>query len=215
MFESIKNFFDQGESAPPLRQTTELLSCRAAILACDGFEQSELLEPRKALEAAGCETHVVSLRRGKINGWSGGNWAKSIPVDFTVNEVEAMKFDFLVLPGGVLNPDKLRNDPHAVAFVQSFVDQNKPIAAICHGVQTLIETGMLRGKTLTSWPSLYTDLINAGAHWIDEEVVVDGKLITSRRPSDLPAFNREMIHTFNYGRLHEAIPNTESFISIR
>jgi protease I len=215
MFESIKNFFGSNESAPTIRQTTELIGCHAAILACDGFEQSELLEPRQALEAAGCETHVISLRRGKINGWSGGNWGKSVPVDFTVNEVESIKFDFLVLPGGVLNPDKLRNDPNAVAFVQSFVDQNKPIAAICHGVQTLIETGMVRGKTLTSWPSLYTDLINAGAHWIDEEVVVDGKLITSRRPSDLPAFNREMIPTFNYGRLHEAIPNTESFITIR
>ncbi len=215
MFETIKGFFNNEDSSPIVNESGDLWGRKAAILATDGFEQSELLSPKSALENAGCQTYVVSLKKGRIKGWSGGNWGKSIPVDLTVYEAQSMKFDFLLLPGGVLNPDKLRDDRNAIAFVRSFVNQNKPIAAICHGVQTLIETGMINGRTLTSWPSLSTDLINAGANWVDEEVVRDEKLVTSRKPSDIPAFNQEMIQTFINERLQEAIPNTESFISIR
>jgi protease I len=215
MLETIKSLLRNEDSSPIINEAGELWGRKAAILATDGFEQSELFLPKAALEGAGCRTYIVSLKKGRIKGWSGGNWGKSIPVDLTVYEAQSMKFDFLLLPGGVLNPDKLRDDPSAVAFVRSFVNQNKPIAAICHGVQTLIETGMVNGRTLTSWPSLSTDLINAGANWIDKEVVRDEKLITSRKPADIPIFNREMIQTFINERLHEGIPNTESFISIR
>lgn len=190
----------------------ELSGTRAAILACDGFEESELLEPKKALEAVGVEVIIVSLEEGKIKGWSGKNWGKSIDVDMTVLDAFDEEFDFLVLPGGVVNPDKLRNNANAVAFVQSFVNKRRPIAAICHGVQTLIETGFVKGKTLTSWSSLRTDLLNAGANWVDEEVVVDHWLITSRKPGDLPAFNSVMIKEFIDFHITHAMPNTESYV---
>jgi protease I len=169
---------------------------RAAILATDGFEQSELFEPKAALEAAGVLVYVIAPKAGKIKAWDEDDWGKSIKVDLTIEQAFGVEFDFLVLPGGVLNPDKLRNEPNAVAFAQSFINKNKPIAAICHGIQTLIETDGLRGRSLTSWPSLRTDLINAGADWVDREVVCDGPLITSRKPADIPAFNQAMLAEF-------------------
>lgn len=190
----------------------ELSGTRAAILACEGFEESELFEPKKALEDVGVEVIIVSPEAGKIRSWTGKNWGKSIEVDLTVVDAFSHDFDFLMLPGGVINPDKLRNNANAVAFVQSFVNKRRPIAAICHGVQTLIETGMVKGKTLTSWSSLRTDLLNAGANWIDEEVVVDHYLITSRKPADIPSFNKVMIREFiDYHATH-TMPNTESYV---
>ncbi len=166
---------------------------KVAILSADGFEQSELFEPRKALLEAGAEVTIVSLKEGRIKGWKDQNWADSIAVDATVKTANAAEFDALVLPGGVINPDTLRSDKDAVAFVKSFVDSSKPIAAICHGSQTLIETGALKGRKMTSYKSLKTDFKNAGAIWIDEEVVVDQGLVTSRTPMDIPAFNKKMV----------------------
>jgi protease I len=172
---------------------------RVAILATDGFEQSELFEPKKALEAAGAEVDVVSPKEGSIKGWSGKDWGKSIDVDLMLSEADADDYAALMLPGGVINPDKLRIDEEAVQFVQKFVAAKKPIAAICHGPQVLIETGIVKGRQMTSWPSLKTDLINAGAHWVDEEVVTDQGLVTSRKPDDIPAFNKKMIEEFAEG----------------
>lgn len=213
MFEKIEKIFKK-KSPPSMLQNEarELSGCHVAILATDGFEQSELFEPKAALERAGAITHVVSLRPGRIKAWNEGNWGKTIEVDMTVREAWSMEFDFLMLPGGVLNPDKLRGNAEAVAFVMSFVNKDRPIAAICHGVQTLIETGAVKGKQLTSWPSLRTDLVNAGAHWVDREVVVDHKMITSRKPADIPAFNESMIREFSISRLHAALPNTEGYV---
>lgn len=172
---------------------------RVAILATDGFEQSELFEPKAALEEAGAEVEVVSPKEGAIKGWKDGNWGKSIAVDLLLEAADPNDFDGLLLPGGVINPDRLRLEEKAVRFVDSFLKSGKPIAAICHGPQTLIETKALTGKTLTSWPSLRTDLENAGARWVDEEVVVDNGIVTSRKPADIPAFNRKMIEEFQEG----------------
>ncbi len=170
-----------------------------AILAADGFEQSELFEPKKALEAAGAEVTIVSLEPGKIKGWSDQDWGKSIGVDLTLDEADAADFDALQLPGGVMNPDTLRNDARAVAFVRSFFDAGKPIGAICHAPWTLIEAQVVEGCRLTSYPSLRTDLENAGARWVDEEVVNDNGLITSRKPADLPAFNAKLVEEIAEG----------------
>ncbi|HZQ93677.1 MAG TPA: type 1 glutamine amidotransferase domain-containing protein [Candidatus Sulfotelmatobacter sp.] len=166
---------------------------RVAILVTDGFEQSELLEPRKALDGAGATTKVVSPTQGKVKGWNHKDWGQEIPVDVPLNSAHAGDFDALLLPGGVMNPDHLRMNPQAVEFVKSFYDAGKPVAAICHGPWTLIEAGAVRGRTMTSWPSLKSDLKNAGANWVDKEVIRDGTLVTSRKPDDLPAFNREML----------------------
>ena len=165
---------------------------KVAILATDGFEQSELLEPRRALDEAGVKTEVISLKTGNIKGWNHKEWGESVRVDKTVDSVDAKQYDALLLPGGVMNPDNLRMDGKAVAFVKEFLDANKPVAAICHGPWTLIEAGAVKGRTLTSWPSLKTDIRNAGGNWIDREAVVDGNLVTSRNPKDIPAFNREI-----------------------
>lgn len=173
---------------------------RIAILATNGFEQSELEEPKKALEEAGARADVVSLNEGQIRGWKHTDWGSSVPVDATVASVSADGYDALVLPGGVISPDRLRMDEKAVGFVRSFVESGKPIAAICHGPWTLINAGGVSGRKLTSWPSLQADLTNAGAHWVDQQVVVDQGLITSRKPDDLPAFNRKMIEEFAEGR---------------
>jgi protease I len=173
---------------------------RIAILATNGFEQSELEGPKKALEAAGARAEVVSLNQGSIRGWHHTDWGNSVPVDVTIDRAKAEDYDGLVLPGGVINPDKLRMDPEAVEFVRAFVGSGKPIAAICHGPWTLINAGGVRGRKVTSWPSLQADLENAGAHWIDQQVVVDQGLVTSRKPDDLPAFNRKMIEEFAEGR---------------
>lgn len=172
---------------------------RVAILATDGFEQSELFEPKKALEEAGAKVSIVSLEPGEIKGWNHTNWGETIEVDLTVDEADAADFDALQLPGGVMNPDKLRMNEQAVNFVKAFFDAGKPIGAICHAPWTLIEAGVVRGKTVTSWPSLRTDLENAGAVWVDEEVVTDNGLVTSRKPDDIPAFNEKIIEEFAEG----------------
>lgn len=178
--------------------STLLLDRRIAILATDGFEESELFEPKKALEDAGAKVDIVSLHSGRIKAWKDGDWGKSIHVDATVDETEGFKYDSLFIPGGVMNPDKLRTSKRAIAFIHEFIEDDKTIASICHGPQVLIEAGLTKGKHLTSWPSLKTDLINAGADWVDEEVVVDEHLITSRSPKDLPVFNKKMIEGFSH-----------------
>ena len=172
---------------------------RVAILATDGFEQSELFEPKKALEEAGAEVKVVSPKDGEIKGWQHTNWGDTCKVDLSLEDAQADQFDALVLPGGVMNPDKLRMNEEAIKFVRGFTMKGKPIAAICHGPWTLIDAGYVTGKRMTSWPSLRTDLSNAGAKWEDAEVVVDHGLVTSRKPSDIPAFNRKMIEEFAEG----------------
>ena len=173
---------------------------KVAILVTDGFEQVELTEPKKALEQAGARTDVISPQRGKVKGWNHTEWGQEIPVDVQLDDAEPEAYDALLLPGGVLNPDKLRMNEDAVRFVKAFVEDGRPIAAICHGPWTLIETGAVEGRRVTSWPSLRTDLRNAGAEWVDEEVVVDEGLVTSRKPDDIPAFNRKMIEEFAEGR---------------
>jgi protease I len=173
---------------------------KVAILATDGFEQSELLEPRKALDEAGATTQVVSPAGKKIKGWDQKDWGKEVSVDVPLDSANAEEFDALLLPGGVMNPDQLRMNPTAVQFVKQFTDAGKPVAAICHGPWTLLEAGAVRGRTMTSWPSLKTDLNNAGASWVDKEVVNDQGVVTSRRPDDIPAFNREMIRLFSEGQ---------------
>jgi protease I len=169
---------------------------KVAILATDGFEQSELLDPRRALDQAGASTAVVSLESGQIKGWNHKEWGETIAVDDTVDSVDAKNFDALLLPGGVMNPDKLRMDAKAVALVKAFFAAKKPVAAICHGPWTIIEAGAAKGRTLTSWPSLKTDVQNAGGTWVDQETMVDGNLVTSRNPKDIPAFNREILKLF-------------------
>ena len=173
-----------------------LKGVRVAILATDGFEQSELEEPKKALESAGADVSIVSPKEGQIHGWKHTDWGHKLKVDQTLDEARADQFDALVLPGGVMNPDRLRIDRRAVQFIRSIAEAGKPIAAICHGPWTLIEADQVRGRRMTSWPSLQTDLRNAGAQWVDETVVRDGPLVTSRKPDDLPDFNRTMIETF-------------------
>ena len=175
---------------------TNLKGIRVAILATDGVEQVELLEPRKALDDAGAITQVVSLKSGKIKGWNHTEWGEEIPVDVSLESAKPEDYNALLLPGGVINPDHLRMDPKAVNFVKHFTDAGKPVAAICHGPWTLVEADAVRGHTMTSWPSLKTDLKNAGAHWEDKEVIRDGKLVTSRKPDDLAAFCRTAIELF-------------------
>ena len=177
-----------------------LKGMKVAILATDGFEQSELLEPRKALQEAGAATEVVSPRGGRIRGWNHTEWGQEVSVDRELHSADPGEYDALVLPGGVMNPDKLRTIPAAVSFARSFFEAGKPVAAICHGPWTVIESGAARGHRMTSWPSLQTDLRNAGADWVDEEVVVDGKLVTSRKPDDIPAFNRATIELLAHHR---------------
>lgn len=172
---------------------------RVAILATDGFEQSELTEPRKALDEAGAKTVVIAPKSGAIKGWKNRNWGDDVEVDVPLERAQPDDYDALMLPGGVLNPDKLRTDPAAVRFVRAFFDSEKPVAAICHGPTMLIEADVLRGRRATSWPSLKTDIRNAGAEWLDQEVVVDRFLVTSRKPDDIPAFNRKMIEEIAAG----------------
>ena len=174
----------------------KLKGIKVAILVADGFEQSELVEPKKALEQAGAETFIVSPMKGKVKGWKAKNWGDEFPVDRELNNVQAEEFDALLLPGGVANPDTLRGNPAAIEFIKEFVNENKPIAAICHGPWTLINAGAVKGKTLTSWPSIKQDLMNAGANWVDKEVVKEGNLVTSRKPDDIPAFNAAIIEIF-------------------
>lgn len=174
-----------------------LKGLRVAILVEDGFEQTELMKPRQALDEAGATTSVVSPKRETVRGWDMAEWGNTLRVDVPLDSAKADEFDALLLPGGVMNPDKLRMQPRAVAFVRSFFEANKPVAVICHGPWTVLEAKAVRGRKITSWPSLKTDLRNAGAHWVDEECVVNGNLVSSRKPADIPAFNRHMIELFS------------------
>jgi protease I len=175
---------------------------RVAILATDGVEQVELTEPRKALDAAGAKTKVVSPKSGSIKGWNFTNWGDDIKVDVALDSTSPDDFDALMLPGGVINPDTLRMNEDAVNFVRAFFEAGKPVASICHGPWMLVEADVVRGRNVTSWPSLRTDLRNAGANWTDSESVTDHGLVTSRKPDDIPAFSRKMIEEFAEG-VHE------------
>ncbi|RVT98166.1 type 1 glutamine amidotransferase [Mucilaginibacter limnophilus] len=172
---------------------------KVAILTEEGFEQVELTSPKEALLEAGATVHIISPKGGKIKAWNHTDWGIEIDVDVELSNASPDDYDALVLPGGVLNPDKLRTNKDAVAFASAFLDEGKPVAAICHGPQLLIETGLINGRKLTSFPSLQTDLKNAGADWVDEEVVVDNGLVTSRKPDDLDAFNRKTIEEIGEG----------------
>jgi len=171
-----------------------------AILVENGFEQVELVRPRQALTDAGADTRIVSPHPERVRGWNHREWGETFDVDVPLEAAKVHEFDGLMLPGGVMNPDRLRIQPKAVAFVKAFFDAGKPVAVICHGPWTIIEAGAARGRRITSWPSLKTDLCNAGAQWLDEEVVVDGNLVSSRKPDDIPAFNREMVALFMRAR---------------
>ena len=182
----------------------DLTGVRVAILVTDGFEQVEMTEPRQALDRAGAETRLVSPKGGRVKAWKFTEWGDEFAVDLPLAQARGEDFDAILLPGGVINPDTLRIDEQAVLFAQSFLDAGKPVASICHGPWTLIETGKLPGRRLASWPSLQTDIQNAGAEWLDQEVVVDGNLVTSRKPDDIPAFNREVIALFGSTRSGQA-----------
>jgi protease I len=173
---------------------------KVAILVAEGFEQSEMVEPRKALEAAGAETAIVSPAQGEVQGWHHFDKADRFNVDIDVAQAKPQDYDALLLPGGVANPDQLRANPKAVQFVKEFVQSGKPVGVICHGPWTLIEAGVVKGRTITSWPSLKTDLVNAGAKWVDQEVVADEGLVSSRKPDDIPAFSRKLIEEIGEGR---------------
>ncbi|GAB5520687.1 MAG: type 1 glutamine amidotransferase domain-containing protein [Rhodothermales bacterium] len=172
---------------------------KIAILSTDGFEQSELMQPLEKLRSEGATVHVVSPKSGSIKGWDEDNWGESVPVDTTLDDASASDYDALVLPGGVINPDQLRTNADALNFIRSFFLDGKPVAAICHGPWTLINAGAVEGRLMTSYPSIRVDLENAGAHWVDEEVVVDQALITSRNPDDLPAFIDKIIEEVREG----------------
>ena len=180
--------------------SNELDGRTVAVLATDGVEQVELTEPVKALKAAGATVHVVSPKQGSLQGWNHHDKGDQIPVDQALEGADPARYDALLLPGGVVNPDELRLQPKAIDFVRHFVESGKPIAAICHGPWTLIDAGGVKGRRMTSWPSLKTDLSNAGASWEDSEVVTDRGLVTSRKPDDIPAFSRKMIEEFREGR---------------
>jgi protease I len=177
-----------------------LRGLKVAILIEDGFEQVEMVEPRRALDDVGAETHIVSPRDEEVRSWVFREWGEKFPVDTPLDEARPDDYDALLLPGGVINPDKLRMRPKAVEFVKAFFDAGKPVASICHGPWMIIEAGAARGRRIASWPSLKTDVRNAGGEWVDQEVVVDGALVTSRKPDDIPAFNREMITLFGKAR---------------
>ena len=179
---------------------TELKNKRVAFLATDGFEQVELTEPWKAVEDAGGEPELISLESGKIQGFNHHDKGDTFTVDKTVNEASPSDYDGLVLPGGVINPDKLRTHDNAMEFVKAFFEQGKPVGAICHGPWSLVETGMVKGRKVTSWPSLKTDIRNAGGSWVDEELVIDRGLFTSRKPDDLPAFCKKLVEEVAEGK---------------
>lgn len=178
---------------------TKLKGRKVAMLVANGFEQVELTEPKAALEKAGAEVSIVSPELRTVKGWNHTNWGDEFPVDVPLSDAKADDFDALVLPGGVLNPDKLRRNEWALQFVRAFAESGKPIGAICHGPWTLIDAGVVPGRKMTSYPSIQSDLKNAGANWVDEEVVVDNGLVTSRKPDDIPAFNRKLLEEIGEG----------------
>jgi protease I len=180
----------------------ELKGKKIAILVENGFEEEELTKPREALDRAGAQTKIVSPAGDQVKAWRHTDWGETFPVDLPLDQANPHDFDALLLPGGVMNPDKLRAKSEAVEFVRTFFDDGKPVAAICHGPWTLIEAGVVEGRKVTSYRSIKSDLQNAGANWVDEEVVVDNGLVTSRQPSDIPAFNRKMIEEFAEGIHH-------------
>ena len=173
-----------------------LVGKKVAILVADGFEQVELTGPREALDAAGADTSILSLKPGNVRAWKFTEWGEQFPVDMVVERADPAAFDALLLPGGVINPDVLRMSQTAMAFVRHFFDANKPVASICHGPWSIVEVGAARGRRMTSWPSIRTDLRNAGAEVVDEAAVVDRNMVTSRGPQDIPVFNREMVALF-------------------
>jgi protease I len=207
------DFGQRGQANEPLTKqgvltmTEKLKGKKVAIVATDGFEQVELTEPKKALEAAGATVEVISLKPGEIKGWKFTDWGDITKVDKTLDQAKPADYDALVLPGGQINPDKLRIEPKAVAFVADFFNSGKPIGAICHGPWLLVEAGVVKKRTLTSWPSVRTDIRNAGGHWVDEEVVTDQNLTTSRKPDDLPAFNERLIRELSQGKLSQTAHN--------
>ncbi|MBA2654696.1 MAG: type 1 glutamine amidotransferase [Gammaproteobacteria bacterium] len=174
-----------------------LAGFKVAILVTDGFEQVEMTEPKKELQAVGAEVFIVSPNNEKVKGWQHTKWGDEFAIDVNLEQASPQDYDALLLPGGVINPDKLRINDHAIEFIAHFVKNNKPIAAICHGPWPLINANGVKGHTMTSWPSLKLDLVNAGAQWVDKEVVVDDMLVTSRKPDDIPAFNEAMIKLFS------------------
>jgi deglycase len=178
----------------------ELEGKKVAILVTDGFEQVEMTKPRQALDDAGAETQIVSVKSGKIQGMNHADKGDKFDVDITLEEARPQDFDALMIPGGLMNPDTLRSTPEALEFTRHFFNEGKPVAAICHGPWVLIDAGLVRGRRLTSWPAIKTDVRNAGGNWVDQEVVVDNGLVTSRKPDDIPAFNKKMIEEFCEGR---------------
>lgn len=183
---------------------------KIAILVDNGFEEIELTSPKQALEEVGAQTFIVSPQDGTVKAWAHTDWGQKYPVDIPLQQAKADDYDALLLPGGVMNPDKLRMNPTAVQLVKDFFTAGKPVAAICHGPWTLIEAGVVKGRTLTSYPSIQTDLKNAGANWVDQEVVVDHGLVTSRRPRDLEAFNRKMVEEFAEGDHEPTMPQQQA-----
>ena len=183
------------------KENGPLAGKRIAILATEGVEEVELTKPRKALEEAGATVDLIApeagIKNGQIKAWDMTDWGAKLDVDVKLSEADPNRYDALHLPGGVMNPDHLRQSPEAVNFVKQFFNASKPVSAICHAAWTMIEADVVEGKTLTSWPSLRTDLLNAGAHWVDKEVVQDGLLTTSRKPDDLPAFNKAIVESFS------------------
>ena len=208
---SVEGLFRPEPAVGPQERTStkeakisgKLEGKKVAILAADMFERVELEGPRDALKEAGAQVEIVSLKTGEIQGFDHFDPANKVQVDRAVEEVSADEYDALMLPGGVGNPDQLRGDENAVGFVSDFFEQGKPVAAICHAPWVLVEAGVVRGRKLTSWPTLQTDIRNAGGNWVDEQVVVDSGLVTSRKPDDIPAFNDKMIEEFAEGRHQE------------
>ena len=178
----------------------DLSGKRVAIVVANGFEQIEMTDPREALEAAGAEADLVSIEDGEVKGWEHTEWGDTFPVEVSIEDADPDDYDALLLPGGVMSPDRLRRDERVLEFVRAFFAAGKPVASICHGPWTLIDAGVVAGRRVTSYPSIRTDLENAGAEWVDEEVVVDEGLVTSRKPDDLPAFDAKMIEEFAEGR---------------
>ena len=177
---------------------------RVAILTANGFEEVELTSPKKAMEEAGFKVDILSMEKGDVKAWNHDHWSITLPVDVPLSAANMADYDGLMIPGGVINPDHMRNQKEYVQFAKSFMESGKPVAAICHGPQLLIETGLLKGKRMTSYPSIQTDIKNAGAEWVDEEVVVDNGFVTSRSPEDLEAFNKKLVEEVREGRHQRA-----------